>query len=103
VWHSDAGNQSELHNAPLLLQRHRRLAVWSISTHAGQGFVAVTPMRWPGGGGVGPRTPATQQAPGATALAPALAMTTGVAHEQLMSTPTGRIPAGGAGGGTYKK
>lgn len=33
------------------LQRHRRLAVWSISTQPAQGFVAVTPMRWPGAGG----------------------------------------------------
>lgn len=35
----------------LALQRHRRLAVWSISTQPAQGFVAVTPMRWPGAGG----------------------------------------------------
>lgn len=33
------------------LQRQRRLALWSIMAQPAQGFVAVTPMRWPGGGG----------------------------------------------------
>ncbi|EFN54662.1 hypothetical protein CHLNCDRAFT_135253 [Chlorella variabilis] len=33
--------------------RHQRLAVWSIGTQQAQGFVAVTPMRWPGVGGAG--------------------------------------------------
>ena len=33
------------------MQRQRRLAVWSILAQPAQGFVAVTPLRWPGGGG----------------------------------------------------
>ncbi|GAB4821235.1 hypothetical protein N2152v2_008281 [Parachlorella kessleri] len=38
---------------------YRRTAVWSVSTQPAQGFVAVTPMQWPGT----PKTPVTQAHP----------------------------------------
>ena len=61
-----------------------------------QGFVAVTPMRWPGGGDGPPRTPGGQAGTGAGALQTGTALATGPA------TPLTRAVAG-AGGGTYKK
>jgi hypothetical protein len=80
-----------------MVQRQQRLALWSITTREAPGFVAVTPMRWPGNGGAGePRTatPATMQPPGAGAL---------VAAAKHLSTPA-RGPAGsGPGAGTFKK
>ncbi len=42
--------------ALLSLQHQRHTAVWSVNTQQAQGFVAVTPMQWPGT----PKTPATQ-------------------------------------------
>lgn len=79
------------------MQRHQRLAVWSIGTQQAQGFVAVTPMRWPGGGA--PLTPGTQAPAGIAPLPPGMAVETSSAQ---LTTPVPRT-VGGAGGGTYKK
>ncbi|PRW45626.1 anaphase-promoting complex subunit 1 isoform X2 [Chlorella sorokiniana] len=91
------------HNA-----RHRRLAVWSISTQPAQGFVAVTPMRWPGAGGAqAPRTPlGTVAGPAGASLlpSPGTILATGAPGGATgLSTPTSRLPGGAGPTGTYKK
>lgn len=88
-------------------QRHRRLAVWSIAASQAAGFVAVTPMRWPGGSGqpAAPRTPpGTHAALGGGLLPPpGTLLPTGPAGAGP-STPTARLPGGGGpAAGTYKK
>ena len=96
---------------PHPLQRHGRLALWSITTQRKpQGFVAVTPMHWPGGGGsvgssadgtAAPHTPANANLP----PPPTNAASTGGGGATLASTPTGGglRSVGGAGGTAHYK
>lgn len=90
--------------APQHLQRHRRLAVWSITAQAAQGFVAVTPMRWPGAGG-GAQAPRTPLGTAAGPLGTGMLLPTGAGPGAAagMVTPTSRMPGGAGPAGTYKK
>lgn len=86
---------------PPSLQRQQRLAIWGVCTQQGQGFVAVTPMRWPG-------TPATPGASsgafgGPASLTPGMLQTPPASRPPatLAGTTLGTHAAGG--GATYKK
>eukprot|EP00887_Chlorella_sp_A99_P005912 scaffold29.g5912.t1 len=65
--------------------RQQRLAVWSVTTQEHSGFVAVTPMQWPG-------TPATPGLVGG-----------GRATPGKLQTPPSHVGGPHAGGTTYKK